>query len=1378
MTENESGTTYGFYPIVRPGLRPGADDAFTVGDVPDASSVEGGELEITAEVAGGDQTETATLDAQLFGPGDVTGLDDRTIVRMEPSPGTGAHPPTQFPLIEFGPAELPWLFSPLRADEEGRTYPWLSLIAVDRDHPDISYDPVGPASMAVLETPTDELPTLTESWAWAHAQLLGEPLDVDGDPDEDAVLAELGAPSMGTRSRLVCPRNLEAKTRYRACVVPTFEAGRLTGLDSDPADADRTFAWDDGEVRLPVYHSWTFTCADEGDFRTLANKLEPQPADDGLGTSIVDVTDPGPASLRKGAVSETDRGVVTVTGALRSPTAPQIGYEEDVATTLRSLLNRQEEVDRQIDLGVVAPSLYGRWHARADRLSEAPPDDVSDLDVPLWFDQLNGEPANRGGAGFGTKIVSELAAQLMDEAWNQFDGLAEANTMLARAQLFRDVNERRYDEITALPDGEVLGLTEAIHGHVRLDSGGTLLDRIETDPSVRGRTRPTFRNLTRSNGPVSRRDGIDVDRTPVVDPDDEIGSHRFGAGWRPGSGRFWEGVHVDDPVATKATIEDDPQFRNSGEDEWACLAEKTGDVEWVGQSEDEPDTDHDGDVDPTASFRVTRAEQQPTGGEVDGDGERSTARARRIDRESKRRSRSTQSDDERGRDESLSTLYEWASALESAAKDGDRAAIGRLLREYGDVRDRLEKLRDLDDGDDEHRRVGPTSSGRFDPTNRRSRRRSGEDSIDGRVDSVQRSFQQAHRQFRRGDVPAGLDVLERGRSTLEALADEVGGSIDGPERGDPGDDRGRFDRTPVIDDSPVFDRPIGGGSFPGIDPPGDGDDSDEPGDGDDPPGLEDGEDVLEFLDRIERAMRIADDQATEVRDATPSTEDDVRRIDQRFNATPDPVTWVHRAHEDATTLLELWPPLFHQVDESELHPEFTESETMRETRRMIDEIESLQSILPRVVKALAAGAYEQAVEMLSEVSGLVSDVCAIVDWLRDGLAMGRDKVTPDFASLDGAVDDTLAAAGDCGVLSSARIDPADAADAVRDELEPDSAFTELAARRLGIDAEQLRNRETPGERDRDGLESVLASPTITRPMYEPLAEHEPEWFLPGLGDVSRNSVTLVESNPTFIEAYMAGLNHEFARELRWNRFPTDRRGTFFRRFWDRSANPALDPDDPEDMADIAPMHEWGTTSELGENPPEGNEEGSSLVLLVRGELLERYPNTTVYATDAHEADGDDGERVPALPETEIEGSDDERDDIKFPEFQGTIGSDVAFYGFDLDPEAALHAPYHADGERADEGPDDRADEGWFFVFEEPAAEPRFGLIDPASDSDWLPAPGGHVDVDENEPDSDPEHVEGAQWGRNAAHVAKYTWLQPYRVAIHASTMLADEVSAR
>ena len=81
---------------------------------------------------------------------------------------------------------------------------------------------------------------------------------------------------------------------------------------------------------------------------------------------------------------------------------------------------------------------------------------------------------------------------------------------------------------------------------------------------------------------------------------------------------------------------------------------------------------------------------------------------------------------------------------------------------------------------------------------------------------------------------------------------------------------------------------------------------------------------------------------------------------------------------------------------------------------------------------------------------------------------------------------------------------------------------------------------------------VMAYPGIDNPMYEPLRDLSDEYLLPNLNLIPHNTITLLETNQPFIEAYMVGLNHEFARELLWREYPTDQRGSYFRQFWDVS----------------------------------------------------------------------------------------------------------------------------------------------------------------------------------------------------------------------------------
>src|SRR5262249_9925453 len=156
----------------------------------------------------------------------------------------------------------------------------------------------------------------------------------------------------------------------------------------------------------------------------------------------------------------------------------------------------------------------------------------------------------------------------------------------------------------------------------------------------------------------------------------------------------------------------------------------------------------------------------------------------------------------------------------------------------------------------------------------------------------------------------------------------------------------------------------------------------------------------------------------------------------------------------------------------------------------------------------------------------------------------------------------------------------------------------------------------------DDFNEVMAYPKIDLPMYAPLKEISAELFLPNINLIAANSITLVETNQRFIEAYMVGLNHEFARKLLWREYPTDQRGSYFRQFWD--VNSYIDSEglstDPlkEKLYDIGELHKWPLTSALGDhnNRAAPGQAGAQAVLVIRGELLKKYPNTMIYAQRA------------------------------------------------------------------------------------------------------------------------------------------------------------------
>jgi hypothetical protein len=255
-----------------------------------------------------------------------------------------------------------------------------------------------------------------------------------------------------------------------------------------------------------------------------------------------------------------------------------------------------------------------------------------------------------------------------------------------------------------------------------------------------------------------------------------------------------------------------------------------------------------------------------------------------------------------------------------------------------------------------------------------------------------------------------------------------------------------------------------------------------------------------------------------------------------------------------------------------------------------------------------------------------------------------------------------------------------------------------------------------------------------------------DFLYPGLEHVPANTVTLLKTNPQFVESFLVGLNAEMSSELLWRNYPTDQRGTYFRQFWDTSVG--------DDQPDIDRIKNWGDR-ELGDNAAAGDK----LVLLLRGELLRRYPNAVIYAVAAVRKDGQLD--LSTKPE-------DERQ----PLFRGTLKPDVTFLGFDLTDKEAI-------GDAA------IGDLGWYFVIQQQPTEPCFGL-DAADFKKPRPALAiwndlswrhlaeteaelkalSHASVTATLPD-----IDQVKWGKSSAHQAYITLQRPVRIAIHAREMI-------
>jgi hypothetical protein len=334
---------------------------------------------------------------------------------------------------------------------------------------------------------------------------------------------------------------------------------------------------------------------------------------------------------------------------------------------------------------------------------------------------------------------------------------------------------------------------------------------------------------------------------------------------------------------------------------------------------------------------------------------------------------------------------------------------------------------------------------------------------------------------------------------------------------------------------------------------------------------------------------------------------------------------------------------------------------------------------------------------------------------------------------------------------------------VLDALDPARTILERTHQRLYLD--DVRQLGDP-------LGLIMAAPEFPQPTCEYIAQ---DWILPGIEKVPQNTIGLLKSNRRFIEAYMVGLNHEFGKELLWRGYPTDQRGTYFRQFWDvRESIPTSGHEDgnglnsdtlealKENLKDIRPIHTW-RDSDLGRNDNRAaSGQGENLILIIRGDLLKKYPNTLIYA---------------------IEGSSNPSEATHhYAIFSGTLPPDITFLGFSFDTEQAR-------------GNANIPNSGIYFVIEERISEARFGMDEPL-DKDildnseythWKDLSWARV--------YDPEHVEKPiqygqylndlepiqpaeetlDWGKSSAAIAHITCQDPVRMIIHARDMLPSDI---
>lgn len=496
---NPSTATYSFLSWARQGL---AARAGLAGGL----AVKDGHLALPVRLKLNNQN-LGDIPAQLYGPGDVIGIDAREIVRTEPQNLMASFEPNYFPFIEFNHPDFPWMFTPALADASGKLQPWLCLVVARKDNATLSLDPNRP--LPLLDCAIQELPNLGELNFWAHTQVT-----------QGAAISNLAdalASQSQSVSRLLCPRRLEQHTAYYACVVPSFEVGCKAGRgesispddekalrpswSSDPANAQN-------RIQLPVYYHWEFSTGLEGDFEALARRLQAQDLPDTVGVNEVSVSNPGwgvgpfPAG--------TAGSVVEVEGALRNPDHPANAWADPVRgqfqTSLRTILDTSPKPQSSATAATVTPPLYGQWYPMLDGV---PPQGAP----PQWFSEVNIEVRNRVAAGLGAQVVRFRHEDRMASAWDQLAKHDADNDQLKRIQLAEEVGHtmmdkhlaplspQRFMQVTAPLHSAVSRLTEAKAPVAAARATGGMTPVPSGNPS----SSAAFRRIARARGPVARR---------------------------------------------------------------------------------------------------------------------------------------------------------------------------------------------------------------------------------------------------------------------------------------------------------------------------------------------------------------------------------------------------------------------------------------------------------------------------------------------------------------------------------------------------------------------------------------------------------------------------------------------------------------------------------------------------------------------------------------------------------------------------------------------------------------------------------------------------------------------------------------------------------
>jgi hypothetical protein len=408
----------------------------------------------------------------LRGPGDVIGFDPAAVCRIWPAAGSTNAEPDYLAIIEFDQPDLPWRYTPA-APAGDRLAPWLCLIvATGAEFSSLELATAQRPLGMVTITAAAALPDLSQSFAWAHAEAIGE----------TSLAASAAATLMQSspelvRSRILCPRQLAPNSAYTAFLVPTLELGRLAGvMTPQPTTPAAKPAWTSAPVTLPVYYQWSFCTGDPGDFAILVRELSANPLPDTVALRDMDVSDVsgGTAPIGMG-------------GALTTAAEPK----KDLPIAEQAKVTARYATALAPSPPAVRPPLYGQAYIGTTS--------------PPWYADLNHDPRTRAAAGLGAQVVRDHANALLAGAWSQAAGLREANQQMKHWELSRELVRSLWTRhVPSNTPDAFLSFIAPIASRVS-NGAGTIANSVQGSTLAPGALSPALRRLTRPLGPLALR---------------------------------------------------------------------------------------------------------------------------------------------------------------------------------------------------------------------------------------------------------------------------------------------------------------------------------------------------------------------------------------------------------------------------------------------------------------------------------------------------------------------------------------------------------------------------------------------------------------------------------------------------------------------------------------------------------------------------------------------------------------------------------------------------------------------------------------------------------------------------------------------------------